>query len=96
MTSRAAWKDEARHAHRKKLSELTSGVFAELVLARHDGRRTDCLTVAFVALKGALRNVCHEDAQHFGDSAALNDCQTCLGLGTTERCEAICCIPRPE
>ncbi len=85
--------DKARHAYRKQLSELTSDLFTEVTIAKHYGRRTDCLVVAFVALRGALRNVCHEDAQHFGDPTVLEDCQTCWGMGTAERCEAVCRMP---
>lgn len=46
------------------------------------GRRTGCLHAAVCELRGALRNVCFEDAEEFADPSIVNEFERyeCLGI----------------
>lgn len=74
--------DQQRHQHRQTLVDLVDETIVLRILALSHGRRIDCISVAFEALKGALRNVCHEDAKHFNDPTILEDCHACWGVDT--------------
>lgn len=66
-------KKQRRQVYREDLWVLYTEAESCLKKASYDKRRTDCLRAAMVEIRGALRNVCFEDAKEFGDPSIVEE-----------------------